>query len=457
MNSNGTPKVRGQTIRCVINNAYSEIGNIHYDANGGTGTMADATNVNLGTAVAANNEFAKSYFTFIGWSTSADGTGIVVAEGSSVATAASHMGIVEGGTLTLYAIWRSQYSLSYDDNGADAGSMSSVRVRNLEVGQMSLSSSNFSRAGYGFAGWGVDSTAATKLINGNSVQIYGPNERITVDSNFLANADPNTGQITLYAVWLPEDSTYTMQTFGASECGALNVGDVLALKDIRDNNVYMVAKLGDNHCWMAENLRLIPSATTLSNANTNLPTASFATAAASSASADILCNSDDSTCVDQIGFNSNTINRSYSPSHSSNRVDSSWYSYGVMYNWYTATAGNGVFNMSSGNVVGDICPAGWRLPTGGASSSEYVSLNNVINNGSTATSDGLVRFPANFLYSGDYNYDTPGGRNTYGRYWSATPKDTYSAYRFGTTSYAGPTPAGSWKKWDAFAVRCIVK
>ena len=33
-------------------------------------------------------------------------------------------------------------------------------------------------------------------------------------------------------------------------------GEVKALKDQRDNNVYTVAKLADGNCWMIENLRL---------------------------------------------------------------------------------------------------------------------------------------------------------------------------------------------------------
>ena len=70
--------------------------------------------------------------------------------------------------------------------------------------------------------------------------------------------------------------------------------------------------------------------------------------------------------------------------------------------------------MASGNVAGDICPAGWRLPTGG-------------------------------------------GRGTYGRYWSATPNGGAKAFRLGVASTNWVTPDGAWNKWDAFAVRCIVK
>lgn len=93
--------------------------------------------------------------------------------------------------------------------------MASAAVSSLEAGRLTLVASNFQRAGYGFAGWSLDSAATAKLANGQQVTIYGPNETISVNSTFLSNADPATNEITLYAVWIPEDTTYTMQSFGA--------------------------------------------------------------------------------------------------------------------------------------------------------------------------------------------------------------------------------------------------
>ena len=299
-------------------------------------------------------------------------------------------------------MWTLNYTLVYDGNGADAGSMTSVNVANLQAGSQRLVASNYSRAGYGFAGWSLDSNAGSKLLSGQSVTVYGPNETITINNAFFANADPVTSEIKLYAVWLSEDSTYTMQTFGTTECSALGVGDLLALKDTRDNNTYAVAKLNDGHCWMVENLRLIPSAVTFDSSNTNNPETNFITAASGSASSNTMCNADNAGCVDTVRFNSNNINRNNTESYNSNTLDKSWYGYGVMYNWYTASAGRGNFTMSSGSVTGDICPAGWRLPTGGASS-DFTELNRLVNNNATNTVAGLAKFPNNFIRSGDFN------------------------------------------------------
>ena len=79
MTSNITFKYRGQTARCLYKGIYTVGGNIHYDANGGTGTMADETDIDFSTAVAANNAFTKQHATFSGWNTRANGSGMSVA------------------------------------------------------------------------------------------------------------------------------------------------------------------------------------------------------------------------------------------------------------------------------------------------------------------------------------------------------------------------------------------
>ena len=454
LNANTTKKPRGQTVRCVANDNYSAIGSIHYDSNGGIGTMVDATDVNLITATAANNEFTKDGAEFMYWNTKADGSGTIVLEGSSVASAANHMGISDGETLTLYAIWASVYHIVYAGNGSDAGVMNENLHGDLvNLTSINLIAPNYSKNGYGFIGWSVDSAAASKLTSGQTVDIYGPNEKVTLDNAFYMNADSNN-TITLYAVWLAADSTYTMQTFGSSECNDLAVGDTLALTDTRDGNTYAVAKLADNNCWMVENLRLVPSSVAFDSTNTNSPTAAFISGSGASASSDTLCGTDGSSCVDKIAYNTNNINRNLTPIYNNNAKTSMWYAYGVMYNWYTASAGNGDFAMESGSVSGDICPVGWRLPTGG-NGGEFSALNTVVNGGITTADAALRNFPNNFIYSGDYNKTTYGGRSTYGRYWSATAASTANAFRFGLSA-SEVTPVKSYNKWDAFAVRCIV-
>lgn len=457
MTGNSTSKLRGQTVRCMAKDTIDITGNVHYESNGGIGTMADQTSVNLASAVASSNQYTRANYRFTGWNTRANGSGVAVSEGGALDTAATSLQLSDGDTMTLYAMWQPIYRVVYAGNGADAGSMASVTQEDVPS-SFNLIASNYSKVGYGFAGWSADANAGTKLLNHESVTVYGPNQVVKLDNTFTSNADANN-QITLYAVWLPADTTDTMQSFSSTRCATMNTGEYLALRDERDNDVYAVSKLADGHCWMTENLRLTPSAVAFSNANTNGPTADFITEAVTSQDSNTLCKTDSSACIDQVLFNANDINRGSSMTSlpSGDGTIYSWYSYGVMYGWYTATAGNGDYAMSSGNVAGDICPAGWRLPTGGGRG-EYVSLTNAVSGANNMEkNNNLLAFPNNFIYSGDYNYDTSGGRGTYGRYWSATPNGKAKAFRLGVASTNWVTPDGSWNKWDAFAVRCVVK
>ncbi len=453
--ANSTGRQRGQTMRCIAVKQYVATGTIHYDSNGGTGTMADATDIDFATATAATNLFTKTNSAFAGWNTKADGSGTMVAEGGLVATAASEMGIEDGGTLTLYATWKPIYSIIYDGNGADAGSMSMANHINVTVSSsVGLVASNYSLPNYGFAGWSTDQDAATKLANGETVTVYGPNESVYISNSFVQNADANNN-ITLYAVWLP--ATTNMQNFGTTECSALGTGSIISLTDSRDNNTYAVAKLADGNCWMIENLRLDPSSTSFASSNTNSPTASFITDAPNSASENILCGVNSTNCVNKIAFNANNIDRTLTASYNTNNSSSSWYSYGVLYNWYTVSAGNGTTTTTSGNVAGDICPTGWRLPTGGSANvSEISALNNAVNAGNLKNDSKLRTFPNNFIYSGDYNTASAGGRGSYGRYWTSTASSDYNAYRLGFTG-SEVTPVRAWNKWVAFPARCMIK
>lgn len=503
-------------IRCILKDNNPVVhGNIHYDANGGSGTMTNTDNVNLYTASAKENTFTPpSGQTFQFWNTQADGSGTTVFDKDMVAEAVRNEGITEGGTLTLYAFWGRVATLSFNANGGyDApaplkeyengsgtwvfqipnltpryvdrtfrgwstdpaatvgtywpGDSITLEDTSLELyavwalaecdpnricyrGNMAtsgtefsdtvssnttvnLTSPNYARDGYGFAGWNTkpDGTGEN----------YGPNEAISI-------GDVSVNGLNLYSIWV--QSSGNLQ--GWQGCSALSVNQVIALRDIRDNNVYSITKHNDGHCWFMENLRLDPSTASINASNTNLPTLDFISGLGGSSSSNTICNTNNSSCINSVAYNTNNINRNLiaDPRNNSER---SWYSYGVDYNWYTATAGNGDFSITSGSVTGDICPAGWRLPTG-SSSGEYMQLNNVVNGGSTTSAAGLLKYPVNIVFSGDYNNNKPGGRGSYFRLWSSTANSATNAFRFGGQTN-NVTPMNNWNKWVTFPVRCI--
>ena len=144
--------------------------------------------------------------------------------------------------------------INYFANASDAvGSMGCQPA--TDGNSIVLLASNFSRTGYGFAGWSDSFDYATNP----SAHFYGPNETITVPTGTTANG------LSLYAVWMKSQGSIQDQSKVASVCNSLstaptdgiaNLTSVSALTDQRDNNTYAIAKLADGKCWMIENLRL---------------------------------------------------------------------------------------------------------------------------------------------------------------------------------------------------------
>ena len=341
------------------------------------------------------------------------------------------------------------YSINALDNAE--GSMANQGSVNANA-SVTLRASNYSRSGYGFAGWNTapDYSGVT----------YGPNQTIQ------APADMSHG-LALYAVWVP--SKGLLQDWEG--CVGLNKGDVTALTDARDNDTYAVAKLADGRCWMIENLRIDADATR-TESQRNLAQGyggSFAGLAdAEEPWARWVKNDnslyfsgtkeDGSTATIDIGTNNypeirfprynnyNTFNRA----DPMNSTDANIYSYGNYYTWAAAIANTSVISDSSTGVTATaICPKGWRLPKGSNSTNvannEYWNLIvNGINHGVAptlyldsdtnklypyyqASIDGstvfdVVRsYPNNFIYSGILYNNNIGSRGYRAYYWTSTP------------------------------------
>ena len=157
--------------------------------------------------------------------------------------------------------------IAYDGNNADAGTMGAAGTGVIHTGvkdgdTVDLIASNFSKDGYGFAGWSLDPDAGTKLLdndNTNNPIVYGPQETITLPEGFVDNDTDHDGIVKLYAVWL--QSQGSLQGWAGcanldtatynSTTGALDLtkNSVTALTDQRDGDTYAVARLADGKCW----------------------------------------------------------------------------------------------------------------------------------------------------------------------------------------------------------------
>ncbi|MEI6220017.1 MAG: InlB B-repeat-containing protein, partial [Actinomycetes bacterium] len=136
-------------------------------------------------------ESADGYFTFVGWSSTQDGMGLLNFGGTFTPTSNS----------TLYAIWQdntppSDNTVVFDGNGATFGSM----YDEVNSSIVALDQNMFAWAGYTFAGWNTDSRGGS----------YG-----TAYEN-RGNFDFRVGGATLYAQWTPNQThTVTYAAGGA--------------------------------------------------------------------------------------------------------------------------------------------------------------------------------------------------------------------------------------------------
>ncbi|MBQ2622917.1 InlB B-repeat-containing protein [Candidatus Saccharibacteria bacterium] len=437
----------------------------------GTGTVADQTiyegvSTPLTTSTYTGPNIGGVQYYFAGWNTAQDGSGSSYTLGQSVTDLTT-----VGSTITLYAMWTDcpSNNICYNANVTNAsdveGSMGNRSISNSTT-SATLYAPNFKHDGYGFKSWNTkkDGTGTD----------YGPNQDIS-----FATGQYSTGGLKLYATWV--ESQGNMQDW--SGCSSMNIGDVTALKDTRDNDVYAVAKLADNKCWMIENLRLDDSVE-LSSTNTHNPSLPLTNIYDSSTTSNHLsptsslaydattapegwCTTDSSACDDQSRLRTDNTTLFTNNTSSSYSASSNVYSYGNYYNWYSATAGHGKYSKSSDNVAGDICPAGWHLPTGKDATGDFGVLDIALGgtgaySSSSTTPTGATMssayrsYPNNFVYSGRVNGSSVGSRTSGGNYWSASASNSSinaDILYFGSTFVNPGTNADN--KYTGRMARCI--
>ena len=295
---------------------------------------------------------------------------------------------------------------------------------------------------------------------------------------------------------------YKMQDMDTTICAMTQTIDEESqtqLLDIRDNKVYWVAKLRDDHCWMTQNLDLnLDSTVALTSNDTNLVqynTGGYVDGYS--------CSNSDPACIDGIiswmpeRSTSTTIsdywignNDDYATSGRTNP-----YSYdagvgypdariaqieagdhglvGNYYNWTAAIASNDSTSINaetyydiSINPQNSICSKGWRIPTianqSGAisnSANEFNRLNILYNNGSNASIDNFLAAPLYMVRSGLVSSKGVDGSGTIGHFWSSTNAATNSGRAFSLLYYSGfiDTDNDEYFRSNGFSIRCLAK
>ena len=159
-----------------------------FNAQGGTGDMANQT-INYGaSANLTANAYTKTGHDFMGWTATEGGTTV------DYANQASYTMNTLGAT--LYAVWTANdYNVTFDGNGATSGSM---QAQNFTFGTSeNLTANAFAKTGYSFAGW-------AESANGEAV--YADTQSYTM----------NTEGATLYAKWAANNYNVTFDGNGAT-------------------------------------------------------------------------------------------------------------------------------------------------------------------------------------------------------------------------------------------------
>jgi len=164
---------------------------VTYSANGAMGSApTDSANYPQGSTVITRGagSLSKAGYTFSGWNTLANGSGVAYSAGASFT-----MGTA---SVTLYAQWTAnQNTISFNANGG-TGTMASQTVATNATAN--LTANTFTKAGYAFAGWNT-------LANGTGAG-YADKASYTM----------GTASVTLYAQWTANQNTISFNANGGT-------------------------------------------------------------------------------------------------------------------------------------------------------------------------------------------------------------------------------------------------
>lgn len=178
---------------------------IYFNGNGADSGSMEKLQMTYGeTKELPANNFDRTNYHFTGWAVSSSGKS-VYADKEKV----KNLSKINGATVILYACWEiNAYSIRFDGNGADAGSM---EPQSMVYGVAAeLKANVYTRTGYQFAGWNTDADG--------SGTGYTDRQRVM---NLIGG---HQSRITLYARWTPVSTTVHFDGNGA-DTGRM--GDVL--------------------------------------------------------------------------------------------------------------------------------------------------------------------------------------------------------------------------------------
>lgn len=162
---------------------------ITFEGNGGIGNIS-SIHVKKGEQISLPaNQFERAYYTFKGWSTSRDGSGVAYKP-------ATVMKIIAD--VTFYAQWeKNKVTVSFNANGG-SGTMDSISVDQSET--VTLPQNEFTKIGYVFKEWNTTQDGSgVAYQNGQATEVYE--------------------DLSLYAMWSVKTYTITYDLNGGEASG----------------------------------------------------------------------------------------------------------------------------------------------------------------------------------------------------------------------------------------------
>jgi hypothetical protein len=264
-------------------------------------------------------------------------------------------------------------------------------------------------------------------------------------------------------------------------CNTIAITQNQTLKDTRDNSTYMVGKLKDGNCWMLDNLALDPTDSTtaqnLNAGNTNATNEAIAnylnggnsnntTGWSTVAVADVDTDFQDSANNYVGGYTTPRINNvskdtlvtSYGPASTNGQAK-----VGIYYNYCAATVGTYCYASDSGvdlpntdiDANQDLCPANWRMPTGG-NNGEYLALLNKYGTTQDATSPASLQYNLSTPLSGRIFTSSAYGQDDWGYWWSSTYSDGISICMYDLVVNPSYVDTGCGTRFEGHSMRCLV-
>jgi len=337
--------------------------------------------------------------------------------------------------------------------------------------QFSIAGTNFGAAPTVTIG-GLACTNVVVNSAGTAITCTGPVASLTTGAKTVAiNGTNTTASVTYNNTAYP-----TLQSLTGATCtGTATTPTVY--RDTRDSQLYYVAKLADNKCWMLDNLRFKPNGNTTGSVTNNFTATQVANTGQylstdgtqpSTSAAD--AKNDAAKYVDPISVAYCYGTTDISPQNITKC--------GFLYNFYTANAGTVPYDQYDGHSTGSICPANWHLPTATSTTTgpdyglyynfaDFAVLNVSMNAGIfTTPGDTTNTFFAGWqptgawrgVFSGAYfaNFSNQGASGN-GAYWSSSTS-SYAAGRNLYFSSSNVNPGGnpSYSRYSGFAVRCVI-